>query len=80
MEPTEPMEWETVIYAGVEVQAMNFLDGVIVCIDNEQTQAGGDVFAYPGWYVQKQRGDMDGPALWRREEKAKELAIRMVEV
>ena len=76
MEPTEPMEWVTINYAGVEIQATNFLDGVLI----KMFRPGGfDGTFCPGWYVQERRGDMDGPALRPRPEHPRELEIRLVE-
>ena len=76
MEPTEPMDWVTINYAGVEIQATNFLDGVLI----KMFRPGGfDGTFCPGWYVQERRGDMNGPALWPREERRKVFGIEIVE-
>ena len=76
MEPTEPMEWVTINYAGTEIEATNFLDGVLVVIPARGAQPVG----WPGWYVQKQRGDMNGPALWPRQDRRKVFGIEIVEL
>ena len=70
MEPTEPMEWVTVTYAGVEIRAANFLDGVLA-----RPVGTLEIISYPGWYIQKPTGDMDGPMFRKRKAKAKEFAI-----
>ena len=56
------MDWETINYGGTEIEAIDFLDGVLV---NAPGPRGGPwaITSWPGWYVQEQRGDMDGPAL-----------------
>ena len=76
MEPTEPMEWITINYAGVEIQATNFLDGVLVVIPSS---AGTHPVYCPDWYVQEQRGDMDGPAFHKFKEPKKIFGIQIVE-
>jgi hypothetical protein len=69
------MEWTTIDYGGTTIRATDFLDGVLVDIFTTT----GTIFC-PGYYVQEQRGDMDGPALRARKQKVKEFAIRVVEV
>ena len=72
MELTEPMDWVEIDYAGELIRATNFLDGILVRIPGQE---GSELVAWPGWYVQEQRGDMDGPALRKRKTKAKEFAL-----
>ena len=55
------MEWMTVQHEGEEVQAANFLDGVLI----RDAKHFGTTFA-PGWRVEAQAGDMDGPAFRQR--------------
>ena len=64
------MEWVTIDYNGTKIQAADFLNGAWVK-EKDHTCA---IFV-PGWYVQEQRGDMDGPALRPRKHKAKEFAL-----
>ena len=74
MEPTEPMEWVTINNDGIEMEAINFLDGALVRDPSHTAMA-----FCKGWQVMN-RGDMDGPGLRKRKEHPKELAIRLVEV
>ena len=76
MEPTEQMVWVTIDYNGIEMEAANFLDGMLVR-DPLRTSTSG--FAYcPGWYIQKPTGDMDGPAFRKRKTKEPAFAVRLV--
>jgi hypothetical protein len=72
MELTEPMEWVTVIYYGVEFKATNFLDGILVLV-------GPKMVSYRGWYIQSERGDMDGPAFRKYPEPERVFGIQIVE-
>jgi hypothetical protein len=75
------MEWTEIDYMGTKIWATDFLDGVLVRTirpsDTVEVVMTGCV-GWRGWYVQEARGDMDGPALRKREEKEKEFAIRLV--
>ena len=57
------MEWVTIDYNGTEIQAADFLNGVLVYIEES-------IVFIPGWHV-LDRGDMDGPQLRRREKEQK---------
>ena len=58
------MNWTTIDYDGKKVGARDFLDGVLV-----RVLLGGEwqIVFVPGYYVQEQLGDMDGPALRQRK-------------
>ena len=68
------MEWVEIDYDGTKIWATDFLDGVLVISGDDEAA----VFC-PGWYVQEQLGDMDGPALRPREERQKVFGIEIVE-
>ena len=68
------MEWVTIDHESTEVEAIDFLDGVLV----RDPLHTGLAFC-PGWQVMN-RGDMDGPALRRRKERQKVFGIEIVEV
>ena len=56
------MKWTEIDYDGAELLAKDFLNGVLVVMED----AMGYIFI-PGYYVQEQLGDMDGPALRERQ-------------
>ena len=66
------MEWTTIDYGGTEIQATDFLNGVFVDL-----YPNGSIIFIPGYYVQEQLGDMDGPALRERKTRAEEYEIIM---
>ena len=66
------MEWTRIDYGGTTISATDFLNGALV-------EIGGGVTFIPGYYVQQQQGEMDGPALWPRKKAPTEFAIRLVE-
>ena len=69
------MEWTTIDYGGTEITAADFLDGVLV--------AFGDIFGFvfiPGYYVQEETGDMDGPALRPRKKRPQVFGIELREI
>ena len=74
MYATEPMEWVTINDDGIEMEAINFLDGALV----RDPLRTGLAFCQ-GWQVMN-RGDMDGPALRPRKERQKVFGIEIVEV
>ena len=66
------MEWTKIDYDDTEVYATDFLNGVLVTM-------GDDTVFIPGYYVQEQRGDMDGPALWERPQVTKKFKLQLLE-
>ncbi len=64
------MEWTKIDYDGEMLDAVDFLNGVLVALEPPSIP----VFV-PGYYVQEQRGDMDGPALWPRNDTSKEFEL-----
>lgn len=68
------MEWVKIDYDGEMLDAVDFLDGILVALEPPSIP----VFV-SGYYVQEQRGDMDGPALWPRDERAKKFKLQLVE-
>jgi hypothetical protein len=61
------MEWTTIKYEGEKIQAMDFLDGIRVrFFPHLHPQDDPSIFV-PGWRVEQQRGDADGPRLIRRK-------------
>ena len=74
------MEWTEIDYDGTKIWATDFLDGVLLRSQKplDNSVVTGSV-PWPGWYVQEQRGDMNGPALRPRKERQKVFGIEIVE-
>ena len=74
------MEWTEIDINGTKIWATDFLDGVLLRSQKplDNSVVTGSV-PWPGWYVQKQRGDMDGPALRPRKHRPLKLGIELVE-
>ena len=65
------MEWTTIDYAGTEVEAADFLNGVWVDVP------GRGLGFVPGYYVQERHGDMAGPAIRPRTKHLPEYRITL---
>ena len=68
------MEWTVIDYCGTQIEAMDFLDGVIVT-------AGVPCFEpvfVPGWRIRHAGGDADAARLVRRSVTAPDYKIRFV--
>ena len=68
------MEWTTIDYNGTDIQAADFLDGVLL-----RDQRWFGLTHIPGYYIQQPTGDMDGPQLRPREEQRGEFEIVVME-
>ena len=68
------MEWIEIDYSGLEVEVIDFLDGVLV----RDPQRFGLAFV-PGYYVQMQSGDRDVPRLARRTKKSPTFSLQWVQ-
>ena len=66
------MNWHTIDYNGTMIMATDFLDGVLVDYNTQ-------IMFCPGYYVQEQLGDMDGPALRERKIPKSKLGIWLEE-
>ena len=64
------MEWTTIDYGGTEIQAADFLNGVLV-----RDPMFFWITHIPGYYIQQPTGDMDGPQLMPRKEHKAEFDI-----
>jgi hypothetical protein len=60
------MEWTEIDYNGTKIHATDFCDGVLVVVPSS---AGMQPVYIPGWKVQQQEAEMNGPALRRRDKK-----------
>jgi len=66
------MEWTTIDYGGTGIMATDFLNGVLVDINTQ-------ILFIPGYYVQEETGDMDGPALRQRKQPEQVFGIELRE-
>jgi hypothetical protein len=61
-------EWTTMYQNGIKIEAIDFLDGVLVkLIEGNMHHVDRHTVFCRGYYVQEQLGDMDGPALRPRK-------------
>jgi hypothetical protein len=70
------MEWTTIDYEGMMIQARDFLNGVLVKVPMDE---GWQIVGWPGYRVQEKRGDMEGPRLIPRKSKAQVFNLLAVE-
>ncbi len=68
------MNWTAIDWDGTNLWAIDFLDGVWV-----KGQDGIGAVFVPGYYVQEQHGDMDGPALRERPKQPLRLGVELVQ-
>jgi hypothetical protein len=67
------MEWTTIDHNGTMLMAKDFLNGVLVDINTQ-------ILFVPGYYVQEELGDMDGPALRPRKKRPQVFGIELREI
>lgn len=74
------MDWTTIDYAGSEIEAVDFLDGVLVkLIEGRKHPFDREAVFCPGYYVQEQKGDMDGPAIRPRKKFPPKFSLQWVQ-
>ena len=72
------MSWTKIKYGDIEVEAIDFLDGVLVkLIEGRMHHNDRPTVFAPGWRVEPQFGDMDGPAFRRRKVKPPTYRIEL---
>ena len=73
------MEWTTIDYCGTKIRAADFLNGVVVVMAHDPDCFEGSMIFCPGYYVQEQLGDMNGPSIRKRKDEPKKFVIQIVE-
>jgi hypothetical protein len=70
----DEMEWTEIDYMGDDVEARDFLDGILV----RDSLLNSSIFV-PGWRIEQQRGDMDGPNFRKLEKRFPVYALELRE-